>query len=331
MTVEGAHLSRDEAALAMGEIMDGAATDAQIGGYLAALRVRGDRTEELLGFLDAFRERARRVTLDDPDAVDVCGTGGDGLGTFNVSTVAAFVLAGTGVTVAKHGNRSVSSASGSADVLRELGVRIDAPPETMEACINETGVGFLFAPIYHPAMKTVSRARADLGFRTCFNLLGPLANPAGVRRQVVGAYNSSAADTLASILRETRPAAAMVLNADDGLDEMSPQAPTRVREFRLTTEERRYVIDPSTFGLVRAPCLGAVAGGSPARNAQIALEVLSGTPGPARDFVLMNASLGLMVARDGLTHAEAYERCAVSIDAGSALVALRRLVEYTTR
>ncbi len=331
VTVGGAQLSRSEAAGAMGEIMDGAATDAQIGGYLAALRLRGDRPEELLGFLDAFRERARRITLDDPDAVDLCGTGGDGLGTFNVSTVAAFVLAGTGVTVAKHGNRSVSSGSGSADVLRELGVNIDAPPERMEACINATGVGFLFAPIYHPAMKAASRARAELGIRTCFNLLGPLANPAGVRRQVVGAYDASAADTLASILREMRPAAAMVLNAADGLDEVSPQAPTQVRELRQSLEERRYVIDPRTFGLSPASGLGGVAGGTPARNAAIALDVLSGSPGPARDFVLMNAALGLMVARDGLSHSDAFSQCAESVASGRALRALRDLVEFTNR
>ncbi len=332
LTVEGAHLSRSGAAEAMGTIMDGAASDAQIGGYLAALRIRGDRPEELLGFLDAFRERARRVRLDDPDAVDLCGTGGDGLGTFNVSTVAAFVLAGTGITVAKHGNRSVSSGSGSADVLRELGVNIDASPETMEACINGIGVGFLFAPLYHPAMKFASRARAELGIRTCFNLLGPLANPAGVRRQVVGTFSVSAADTLASIVREMRPVAAMVLHAGDGLDEVSPQAPTQIREIRESRAERSYVIDPGTFGLIPEPGLNAVAGGTPARNAAIAREILSGSaPGVARNFVLMNAALGLMVARDGLTHPEAYARCAESIDSGRALDSLQRLVEYTNR
>jgi len=315
----------------MGTIMDGRATEAQIGGFLTALRSRGDHPEELLGFLDAFRERARRIRVDDPDAVDLCGTGGDGLGTFNVSTLAAFVVAGAGVTVAKHGNRSVSSRSGSADVLRELGVNIDVSPDTMEACINTLGVGFLFAPLYHPAMKYASKPRSELGIRTCFNLLGPLANPAGVRRQVVGAFNGTAADTLAALFREMKPAAAMVLSSTDGLDEVSPAGPTVIREIRHHQGQKRYTVVPETFGLSTRPGLAGVAGGTPGDNAAIGRAVLSGARGPTRDFVLMNSALGLMVARDALTPAEAFVLCSDSVDSGRSLEKLRQLVEYTNR
>ncbi len=329
--VEGRRLTRDEARAGMGIIMDGNATEAQIGGFLTALRLAGDHPDELLGFLDAFRERARLIHLDDPDAVDLCGTGGDGLGTFNVSTVAAFVVAGAGVTVAKHGNRSVSSRSGSADVLSELGVNIDATPDRMEQCINSIGVGFLFAPVYHPAMRFAAKPRSDLGIRTCFNILGPLANPAGVRRQVIGAFHPAAADVIATLLREIRPAAAMVVTADDGLDEVSPGAPTLIREIREKESEKRYTIGPGTFGLTGNTDLSSVGGGTPADNAAIARSILTGTPGIARDFVLMNSALGLMVAREGLTHPDAFNLCAESIDSGRAFGALRRLVEYTNR
>ncbi len=330
-SVEGQHLSRAEASAAMGIIMDGRASEAQIGGFLTALRARGDTPDELLGFLDAFRERMRPIHLDDPDAVDLCGTGGDGLGTFNVSTLAALVVGGAGVTVAKHGNRSVSGRSGSADVLRELGVNIDAAPEQMEACINTIGVGFLFAPVYHPAMRFASKPRSELGIRTCFNLLGPLANPAGVRRQVVGTFDRASADIIAALYREMSPAAAMVLTADDGLDEVSPAAMTSIREIRENVGEQRYTVSPGTFGIRAISGLAEVAGGTPADNAAIALSVLGGARGPARDFTLLNSAVGLMVGRDGLAPRAAFDLCAESVDSGRALGMLRRLVEYTNR
>jgi anthranilate phosphoribosyltransferase len=329
LAVDGGRMTRAEAASVMGVIMDGGATDAQIGGFLAVLRSRGEDPGELLGFLDAFRERATRIRLEDPDAVDLCGTGGDRSGTFNVSTVAAFVVAGAGVTVAKHGNRSVSSRSGSADVLRELGARIDIPPERMEACINTLRIGFLFAPLYHPAMKSAAKARAELGIRTCFNLLGPLANPAGVRRQVVGTFSAGAAETLGALFMEMQPAAALVLHSDDGLDEVSPSAPTQVREIR-GGRGSRYTVDPGTFGLRRNGGTGGVAGGSPAQNAEIALSLLRGeSRGAGRDFVLLNAAMGMMAARDGLSHEEAFGLCAESLDSGRASGCLRRFVEFT--
>jgi anthranilate phosphoribosyltransferase len=327
----GGHLSRPEAASAMGVIMDGGATDAQIGGFLAGLRVKGESSAELLGFLDAFGERAVRVRLDDPDALDLCGTGGDGRGTINVSTIAAIVVAGAGVTVAKHGNRSVSSRSGSADLLRELGVKIDLPPDRMEACINSTGVGFFFAPIYHPAMKYASGARRELGIRTCFNLLGPLANPAGVSRQVVGTYSRSSAEMVASLLCEIGPASAAVLHSADGLDEVSPAGPTEIRSIGPAGPGELRTVVPESFGFGRLNGLADVAGGSPEENAAVARRVLAGEAGAPRDFVLMNAAVGLCVGRDGLSLTDAAGICADALDSGRASGALRRFVEFTNR
>lgn len=330
-TADGGHLSREEAASAMGVIMDGEATDAQIGAFLAILRVRGEQTEELLGFLDAFRERSVGVRLDDPDAVDLCGTGGDGGGTINVSTLSAFVVAGTGVTVAKHGNRSVSSRSGSADLLGELGVRIDIPPAAMEACINSVGMGFLYAPIYHPAMKFAARPRSEMGIRTCFNLLGPLANPARVTRQVVGTYSRASAELVATLFRTLGPASAAVVHADDGLDEVSPAGCTEIRTVGPGGVVDRRRISPESFGLAGHSELAAVAGGTPAENAAFARRILAGERGPMRDFVLMNAALGLSVARDGLTLLDAFGVCADALDSGRASGVLDRLVEFTNR
>src|SRR5258706_5316568 len=190
-------LTREEASAAMRTIMDGQASDAQIAGFLMALRLKGEKPDELLGFVEVMRERSIRIALDDGDAIDMCGTGGDGTGTFNISTVASFVVAGAGVTVAKHGNRSISSACGSADVLRALGVNIDLAPERAGDCINSVGIGFLFAPLFHPAMKHAAKARAELGVKTLFNILGPMTNPAGVRRQLVGAFSEGAAQMMA--------------------------------------------------------------------------------------------------------------------------------------
>lgn len=331
MVAEGEHLSRREAATAMGIIMDGEATDAQIGGFLAALRVKGEQTAELLGFLDTFRERALEVRIDDPDAVDLCGTGGDGRGTINVSTLSALVVAGTGVTVAKHGNTSVSSRSGSADLLRELGVRIDIPPSAMAACINTIGMGFLFAPIYHPAMKFASGPRSELGIRTCLNLLGPLANPAGVSRQVVGTYNRRSAKMVASIFREIRPASAAVVHSDDGLDEVSPAGTTERWSIGPTGMVDRDSIVPESFGLPGRSDLAAVVGGGPSENANIARRILGGERGPIRDFVLINAALGLSIARDGVSLSDAFGRCEAALDSGRASSILQKLVEYTNR
>ncbi|HLB01268.1 MAG TPA: anthranilate phosphoribosyltransferase [Bacteroidota bacterium] len=329
--VSGSDLDRPEASQAMGLIMDGEATDAQIGAFLAALRLKGETSSELLGFVDVMRERAVPVRLCDPDAVDLCGTGGDGLGTINVSTIASFVVAGAGVTVAKHGNRSVSSRSGSADVLRELGVNIDLPPARTEACINEIGIGFLFAPVYHPAMKSAAGPRSQLGIKTCFNLLGPLCNPAGVRRQVVGTFDARSSEVITRIFIEMNPAAALVVNSDDGLDEVSPGAETRVSEIRAGRPPRSYVLTPESFGLkIRHP-LASVLGGTPTENAAIALSVLQGRRGPLRDFILINSALGLRVSGHEPGAPEAFALCSESLDSGRAYGKLRSLVEYTNR
>ncbi|HEX9006002.1 MAG TPA: anthranilate phosphoribosyltransferase, partial [Bacteroidota bacterium] len=228
--LSGEHLSTDEAAAALETIMTGEATDVQIAGLLVALRANGESVDELVGFARTMRLHAVRVRLEDPDAIDMCGTGGDGRGTFNISTVASFVAAGAGVTVAKHGNRSVSSRSGSADVLAALGVNISLPPERVEACINEVGIGFLFAPLFHPAMKHAGKARAELATRTIFNMLGPLTNPAGVRRQLIGAYSARVAGQLACALQRLGALKACVVHSEDGMDEISAAAGTRMFE-----------------------------------------------------------------------------------------------------
>jgi len=276
-----------------------------------------------------MRERSVALQVTDPDAVDLCGTGGDGMGTINVSTFSAFVVAGAGVTVAKHGNRSVSSNSGSADVLRELGVNIELPPGRMQGCINETGIGFLFAPSYHPAMKFAARVRKDLGLRTCFNLLGPLCNPAGVRRQVVGTFDTKSAALITEILLELKPLAAIVVTSDDGLDEVSPGSPTRAAEIRGDNSVRKASLSPGSFGLTQTHSLDSVRGGTPAENASIGLSVLRGEKGPYRDFVLLNSAVGLQVSTEGLGCVEAYALCVESVDSGRALGKLRSLVEYT--
>jgi len=327
--LSGGKLERSGAAAAMGLIMEGAATDAQIAAFLAALRLRGETSVELLGFLDAMRERSVALQITDPDAVDLCGTGGDGVGTINVSTFSAFVVAGTGVTVAKHGNRSVSGNSGSADVLRELGVNIELPAGRMQACINETGIGFLFAPAYHPAMKFAARARKDLGLRTCFNLLGPLCTPAGARRQVVGTFDARSAALITETLLDLKPLAAVVVHSEDGLDEVSPGSPTNAAEIRGDKGVRTVSLSPESFGLRNTHSLDSVRGGSPAENASIGLSVLGGEKGPYRDFILLNSALGLQVSTEGLGCVEAYALCAESVDSGRALHKLRSLVEYT--
>jgi anthranilate phosphoribosyltransferase len=246
---EGEHLTRQEAAQGMRTIMEGKATDAQIGGLLIGLKLNGEQTEELLGLVDAMREKGVRITIDDADAVDLCGTGGDRLGTFNISTAASFVVAGAGVTVAKHGNRSVSSACGSADVLEALGVNLTADPEAVAECINSVGLGFLFAPMFHPAMKSASRPRSELGLATCFNLLGPMTNPAGVRRQVVGAHGAEAARSIAGVFRQLRPERVFVVASLDGLDEVSLSSPTAVWEVEATGGLREYEVTHRDLGL----------------------------------------------------------------------------------
>lgn len=307
--------------------MDGRATAAQMGAFLAALRVRGETYEELVGFAQALRERAARVRVRRSPLIDTCGTGGDGSGTFNISTTAAFITAGAGAAVAKHGNRSVSSRCGSADVLEALGVKTELGARQAARCVEEAGIGFLFAPSLHPAMRHAAPVRRELGCRTVFNLLGPLANPAGARRQLLGVYSTALVATLARALRELGSEEALVVSARDGLDEISLGAATVVAHLRRG-KIRQYEINPRSLGLKPCP-KEALAGGGPRRNARILLSVLKGEKGPARDISLLNAGAALVVAGLADDFRTGMKLAAESVDSGRALAALERLKELS--
>jgi anthranilate phosphoribosyltransferase len=246
---ERQHLTREEAADAMRYIKEGQATEAQISAFLMALKMKGEQPDEILGFVRVMREKSVKVKLDDAGAIDMCGTGGDNLGTFNISTVASFVVAGAGVTVAKHGNRSISSSCGSADVLKALGVSLDLTPGRTEQCINTIGIGFLFAPLFHPAMKHAAKPRSELGVKTCFNMLGPMTNPAGVKRQLVGAFSERAAQTIAAVYSQLDAVKVLVVHSHDGLDEVSLEATTTVYDVNNEVANGKYNIEPGSFGL----------------------------------------------------------------------------------
>ena len=312
----GSHLSSEEAFQAMSALLEGSSSESVIAGFLVALRMKGETAAELAGFARAMRERMIAVEAG-ADVVDTCGTGGDGANTFNISTVAAFVMAGAGARVAKHGNRSLSSQTGSADVLEALGVRVAMTPDEAARAICEIGIGFLFAPHLHPAMKYAQPVRRALKLRTVFNLLGPLANPARASRQLIGAPSPHAAELMAEALAELGAVHAFVVHGHDGLDEITTTGPTSVWRVCAGSVEKA-VWTPSDFELERAP-LEALHGGSAASNALIALEVLAGEPGPRRDIVLANAAAGLVAAglspdlRSGMKLAQE------SIDSGRAL------------
>lgn len=326
IVLSGRALDRAQARAAMNALIGGGVTDAQAGAFLAALRVRGETVPELIGFAEAMRARAVKVKAKRRPLLDTCGTGGDGSGTFNISTTVAFVAAGAGAAVAKHGNRAVSSRSGSADVLEALGVRTDITPRLAAECVDVAGVGFLFAPAHHPAVAKVGPIRRQLGTRTVFNLLGPLSNPAGAKRQLLGVYSTALVAPLAEALKALGAEDAMVVSSKDGLDELSLSGPTvvaRLRGGKVTVSE----LTPESVGLKRRP-LKALAGGDADKNAWITRAVLFGESGPARDVCLLNAAAALMVAglardwKEGLSMAEE------SIDSGRAaasLAILRRL------
>ncbi|MFQ5779086.1 MAG: anthranilate phosphoribosyltransferase, partial [Terriglobia bacterium] len=296
--LEGKSLSRADARAVMEALLRGQATEAQIGALLTALRLRGETVEELVGFAEAMRRHARPIFPPEGrpagPLLDTCGTGGDGAGTFNVSTAAALVAAGAGALVAKHGNRSLSSRCGSADVLEALGVNLALEPEQIAACIREVGIGFLFAPFLHTAMQHVQAARRQLRVRTVFNLLGPLTNPAGVEAQVVGVFDARWLEPLAKTLGKLGVRHAFVLHSRDGLDEASLSDATEVAELNAGAV-RRYELTPEDFGLPRAP-RDALQGGDAETNARIIERILRGERGPQRDVVLMNAALALVAA-----------------------------------
>jgi len=326
--LSGSNLTVDEASRALGTIMTGQATDSQIAGLLVALRAKGETIDELVGFARTMREHAVKMTIDDPDAVDVCGTGGDGLGTFNISTVASFVVAGAGVTVAKHGNKSISSQSGSADVLSALGVNVQCSADVVQTCINRIGIGFLFAPLFHPAMKYVGKARAELGVRSIFNMLGPLTNPAGVKRQLIGVYQRDVTAKLAGALQKLGVERACVVHSDDGMDEVTLSAGTVVHEVNNNETPKEYHVQPKDFGLPHY-ALASVRGGDKKDNAAITLDVLQGKKGPARDVVLANSALGIYVSGKAKTLSEGRQMAENSIDSGKAMDKLQQLIKYT--
>lgn len=322
-------LTEKEAEEVMLEIMDGTATPAQIAAYLMGLRVKGETVEEIAGSARAMRARARRIRLAAPLVIDTCGTGGDRAGTFNISTTAALVVAGSGLTVAKHGNRSVSSSSGSADVLAALGVKIDLPPERVADCINEVGIGFLFAPLFHEAMKHCAGPRREIGVRTLLNLLGPLTNPAGATVQVMGVFDEAFTEVLAQVLVRLGTQHCFVVHGLDGLDELTLTDRTRVAEGKGGVVSS-YHLEPGDFGLERVR-LRELAGGSPEENAFITREILNGRKGPKRDIVCMNAALALVAGGKSKTVQEGFELAGRIIDSGAAMEKLERLVAFTNK
>jgi len=320
-------LTREEAAAVMTAIMDGAATPAQIGCFLTALRLKGETVDEITGFAEVMREKATRINCSREDVMDTCGTGGDGLCTFNISTCAAFVAAGAGVVIAKHGNRCVSSSCGSADVLKELGVNIEAEPAIVERCLETVGVGFLFAPKLHLAMKHAIGPRREIGIRTVFNILGPLTNPAGARRQLLGVYDEALTEPIARVLNNLGSRRVFVVHGDDGLDEISTTGPTRVTELD-ESEIRNYSIQPEDFGL-SACSMEDLKGGDAPTNAMMLKEVLGGQKGPRKDIVLLNSAAVIVAAGKAKSLEEGLEIAAESIDSGRAVGKLNQLIEVS--
>jgi anthranilate phosphoribosyltransferase len=338
--VEGKHLSRLEAESVMNEIMSGKATNAQIASFLTALRMKCETVEELIGFARVIRAKASMIRPrgasedggsrgDREMLVDTCGTGGDAAGTFNISTTSAFVVAGAGIRVAKHGNRSVSSACGSADVMEALGVRVNLKAEAVAQCIDEVGIGFLFAPIMHEAMRYVSVARREMKIRTVFNLLGPICNPAGAKAQVLGVYDEDLTETMAQVLCELGSDHALVVHGSDGLDEITISGESKISEAK-DGEVRTYYVTPEDLEIDRAP-LSAVQGGDARKNAAIIREILSGREGPRQNIVLLNAAAALVASDKTTNLREGIQFARESIRSGNALSRLEELIALTQR
>jgi len=319
----GVTLSRETAYEAFDSMMSGELTPSQVGGVLMGLRVRGETVEEITGAVAAMRAKMLPVKAPD-NAIDVVGTGGDASGSFNISTCAAFIVAGAGVPVAKHGNRALSSRCGAADVLSALGVKVDIPPETISACIRDAGIGFMFAPAHHPAMKHVGPTRVELGTRTIFNLLGPLSNPAGVKRQMVGVFSRQWVEPLAHVLKNLGSDRAFVVHGSDGLDEVTSCGPTAVAALDGDIV-RTFEITPEEVGIARATP-DALRGGDAETNAAALQAVLEGRKGAYRDVAVLNAAAALVVAAKANTLADGVKLAQHAIDSGKALGALDRLI-----
>jgi anthranilate phosphoribosyltransferase len=323
------NLTEAEAETVMREIMQGEATDAQIAAYITALRMKGETVDEITGSARVMREKAVQIKLDAKYQVDTCGTGGDMAHTFNISTTAAFVVAGAGVAVAKHGNRSVSSKSGSADVLQALGVKIEVPSQCVEDCLGEVGIAFLFAPLMHLAMKFAIGPRREIGIRTIFNLLGPLTNPAGVTSQIMGVYSADLTGMLARALGNLGLKHAFVVHGMDGLDEITITDKTKVSEFK-DGSVKDYFIHPADFGMSLGKAED-LKGGDAKDNAAITTAILRGDKGARRDIVLLNAAAGLVASGRAGDFKEGIKLAAESIDSGSALKKLEQLKAFTNK
>jgi anthranilate phosphoribosyltransferase len=321
--IDGADLSQEEAAAAMNEIMSGEATPAQIACFITALRIKGETVDEITGCAKVMREKVTRIESQADLLVDTCGTGGDGAHTFNISTTAALVAAGAGLHIAKHGNRSVSSRCGSADVLKALGVNIEADAATVGRCIDEVGIGFLFAPALHPAMKYAIGPRREIGIRTIFNILGPLTNPAGAKYQVLGVYAPELTETLANVLKNLGSDHVFVVHGADGLDEITITDKTHVSQL-ADGQVRSFTIDPEDFGISKSD-ISSLVGGTAEENARMTLDILKGEKGPKRDIVLLNSAAAIMAGGKAANLVEGIQLAAESIDSGKALGKLELL------
>ena len=327
--VDHISLTDKEAHAVMLEIMRGDASDSQIAAYLTALRIKGETVEEITGSVKAMNEMAVRIYVQDPLVVDTCGTGGDRANTFNISTAAAFIIAGGGMTVAKHGNRSVSSQSGSADVLAAMGVNVDLSPERVEACVNEIGIGFLFAPLYHGAMKRCAAPRAEMGIRTLMNIMGPLSNPAGANIQILGVSDRALTEKLAQVLMRLGARHAFVLHGRDGLDEITLTDCTHVSESRAGRVSN-YQIAPEDFALTRVRPHD-LRGGTPQDNAAIIQDIFRGHRSAKRDVVLMNAAPAFVACGKAGSLKEGYAQAATALDSGAACEKFTQLVTWSNR
>lgn len=323
---QGLDMTENHAFRVMNQIMEGEWTAAQVAGFLMAAKIKGETVSELAGFVRAMRQRALKIAAP-ADAVDTCGTGGDGKHSFNVSTAAAIAAAATGVTVAKHGNRSVSSKTGSADVLQQLGVKIDLTPQQAEACLRQVGLAFLFAPVYHASMKHAATPRRELGVRTLFNLLGPLSNPANTRRQVLGVFSRDAAEKMVKVLQHLGSEHVLVVHSRDGMDELSVSSETIVYELK-DGEIRRSEVKPEQFGIRRAD-LADVRGDDAAQNARQMSSVFDGQTGPLADITALNAGAAIYVAGKTSTLAEGVDCARAALADGAAKEKLAQLVRFT--
>ncbi|MFC1555552.1 anthranilate phosphoribosyltransferase [candidate division KSB1 bacterium] len=320
-------LSHNEAADSMKYIMDGNATEAQVSALITALRMKGETVDEISGFAATMRSKSTHIRINDDKAVDTCGTGGDGKHTLNVSTISAFVAAGAGITVAKHGNRSVSSKCGSADLLSALGVKIDISPEKVEECIDKAGIGFLFAPMLHKAMRYAVNPRKEIAIRTVFNILGPLTNPARVKNQLLGVFDAKLTEPLANVLLQLGSERAFVVHGNDGLDEISVSDSTTISELKNGRVDT-YSVSPEDFGIERHS-IDEITGGEAEENKNIAERILQGEKGAGRDIIIMNAAAAISASDPKITLIEGAALAIESIDSGKAMDKVKQLIDVS--